>query len=65
MGAVCDTFTCAGSIYDRVENSRPEMSVAELRQARQALWNAFQDDPNVMYYLGEFYRRRVDPAAVG
>ena len=63
MHALPDTFTSAGLTYDSMEDSRPGMSAAELREARQVLWRSFQDDPDVVYYLGQFYRRRADPAA--
>ncbi len=50
----------SGLTYDRLEDVRPGMSDAERRQARQAMWSTFQGNPDILYYLGRFYRRRVD-----
>src|SRR5580692_8384772 len=60
MGTPLKIVSSSGITYDRIANVRPGMSVVELKQARQDLWRTFQDDPDVLYYLGQFYRRRVD-----
>jgi hypothetical protein len=61
MGTPVKIVSPSGITYDRIANGRPGMSVVELKQARHDLWKAFHDDPEVVYYLGQFYRRRVDP----